>query len=152
MKEPTFCVRTQPQSCPFLMFENRKCTSGPIQPLNVSPFSQKCLVRGSLTISVLGNLFRADQHFFTAGTSNGLRLLRSESSIANRSLPFSPAFSCHNSKKKHQPLGQSASSTLLAPDTVYHLCVFMTTTSKARDFLLMRGLPRLFFWLRWIPH
>src|SRR3569833_2660481 len=35
------CVRTQQQSAPFLMVLKRKCISGPIQPLNVSPLTQK---------------------------------------------------------------------------------------------------------------
>ncbi|KAI6456185.1 hypothetical protein MCOR18_011753 [Pyricularia oryzae] len=49
-------VSTQEQLAPFLMVDVRKCTSGPIQPLNVSPFSQNSRVRGSLRSSVVGNL------------------------------------------------------------------------------------------------
>lgn len=54
----TLCVKTQQQSFPFLTVEKRKCTSGPIQPLNVSPLVQKCFVRGSLIMSVFGNLLK----------------------------------------------------------------------------------------------
>lgn len=57
MSAVSLWVRTQQQLEPFLMVLKRKWTSGPIQPLNVSPFLQNSAVRGSASMSLFENLF-----------------------------------------------------------------------------------------------
>ena len=56
MSWSSLCVRTQQQSLPPLRVEKRKWTSGQIQPLKVSPFSQNSFVLGSAIMSSFENL------------------------------------------------------------------------------------------------